>query len=121
MRLNADKLGLSTRKGEYCRRISDPPQPPRLNDDSDPGIRCERKACALCLCIGTVYRDDEFEPHTSLLENGLQRFGHERGATPCRNPYSNQRCGHDADLNKIRSAQIFANCGPMVSLPGSIE
>jgi len=54
---------------KYRRGIFYPSEPPWLHDDSNPSIGCEGQTCALRIGIGPVYRDEEFELHTALVEH----------------------------------------------------
>ena len=69
MRLNTDELGLLAGTREHRRCILDPSQPPWLHDNLNPWIGCEGQTCALRICIGPVYRDEELKLHTSLVEH----------------------------------------------------
>ena len=69
VRLNADELSLLACTREHCRSIFDPSQAPWLHDDSDPWIGCEWQTRAFGIRIGSVYRNEELKPHTSLIEH----------------------------------------------------
>jgi len=69
MRLNTDEFGLLASTSDYRRGVLYPSEPPWLHDDSNPSIGCEGQTCALGICIGSVYRDEELKLHTALVEH----------------------------------------------------